>query len=244
MGIGTPWTRQGAGLAYALSPVGLTLLGQTSGEFLQMVMLPWILLPLTDMRPWATAVQVGPDGLTQQRPGKRMRARAVARSAVAVALCSGMNAASAAAVLLPAVIYILTRPGTGPAVRTKMLAWWVPAVVLVTASWSVPLVLLFKYGVSIVPFTESAQVTASSTSLLNIFRGTEDWVGYLVVNGQDWRPLAFQIATDLVPALLLGGRRGRPDPPRPPRAALPPVVRAARRRDHLARLREQPWRAA
>src|SRR5262249_14601008 len=52
--------------------------------------------------------------------------------------------------------------------------------------------------------TESAQVTASSTSLLNVFRGTEDWVGYLVVNGQNWRPLAFQIATDLVPALLLG----------------------------------------
>ncbi len=204
MGIGTPWTRPAAGLAYALSPVGLTLLGQTSAEFLPMAMLPWILVPLTDMRPWATAVRAGPAGLTQQRPGRRMRARAVARSAVAVALCSGMNAASATAVLLPAVIYILTRPGTGPAVRTRMLAWWVPAVVLVTANWSVPLVLLFKYGVSIVPFTESAQVTASSTSLLNIFRGTEDWVGYLVVNGQEWRPLAFQIATDLVPALLIG----------------------------------------
>src|SRR5712691_4318151 len=147
MGIGTQGTRAAAGLAYAMSPIALSIVGHMSGEFLPMAMLPWILVPLADMRPWL-------DDTRPERPGAR--ARAVARSAVAVALCSGMNAASAIAVLVPVLIYILTRRGAGP--RIRMLAWWFPAVGLVTFSWSVPLLLLSRYGVSVVPYTESAQV--------------------------------------------------------------------------------------
>ena len=195
MGIGTPWTRAAAGLAYALSPPALSIIGVMSGEFLPMAMLPWILVPLADARPWRRGTGAG-------YPGPATRAGVVARSAVAVALCSGMNAASAVAVLVPALIYILTRPGAWP--RMRMLAWWIPAVALVTCSWSVPLVLLSRYGVSVVPYTESAQVTASSTSLLNIFRGTENWVSYVEVNGVLWRPVAFQVATEVVPAVLTG----------------------------------------
>jgi arabinofuranan 3-O-arabinosyltransferase len=194
MGIGSPATRLAAGLAYALSPMALSMIGQTSGEFLPMAMLPWIIIPLTDMQPWAAGAG--------DRPGAARRARAVARSAVAVGLCSGMNAASTIAVLLPAAIYILTRPGVR--CRVRMLGWWLPAVTLVSVSWAIPLVLLSKYGVSIVPFTESAQVTSSTTSLLNIFRGTESWIGYQATNGQPGRPLAFQLAAGLGPALLAG----------------------------------------
>jgi arabinofuranan 3-O-arabinosyltransferase len=190
MAIGTPATRLAGGLAYALSPAALSILGQTSGEFLPMAFMPWIIIPLTDMRPWVPG------------SGAAGRVRAVARSAVAVGLCSGMNAASVAAVLVPCVIYILTRPGLR--VRARMLAWWVPAVAVVTSSWSVPLVLLSKYGVSIVPFTESAQVTSTTTSLLNILRGTENWIGYQTTNGQPDRPLAFVLATGVLPAVLVG----------------------------------------
>ena len=185
-----------AGLAYAVSPVALSIVGHMSGEFLQMAMLPWILVPLADMGPWLDGTEAG------GREGPATRARAVARSAAAVALCSGMNASSVIAVLVPVLIYILTRRGARPKIR--MLAWWVPAVALVTCLWSVPLVLLSRYGVSVVPYTESAQVTSSATSLLNIFRGTEIWVSYLVVNGLTWWPLGFQIATEVVPILLTG----------------------------------------
>ncbi len=203
MGIGTEGTRAAAGLAYAMSPIALSIVGHMSGEFLQMAMLPWILVPLTDMRPWlpgtgAEGSETGAGG----REGRAARARAVARSAVAVALCSGMNAASVIAVLVPVFIYILTRRGAVP--RFRMLAWWALAVAVASCLWAVPLVLLSRYGVSVVPYTESAQVTSSATSLLNIFRGTETWVSYLVVNGLTWWPLGFQIATEALPILLTG----------------------------------------
>jgi arabinofuranan 3-O-arabinosyltransferase len=184
LGIGTSWTRVAAGLAYALSPAGLTLLGELSSEFLPAAMLPWILLPLVGMA----------------RDGRR--GRAAARSATAVALCGGVNAAATLAAALPAVIYILTL--ARPAPRWRILAWWAPAVVAATWWWSVPLLLLSKYGVSIVSYTESAAVTTSVTSLSNIFRGTGDWVSYLVVNGQPWWQLGYRIATGAASALLTG----------------------------------------
>ncbi len=194
LGIGSRRTRLAAGVAFAVSPMALGMLGQTSGEFLPMALMPWIIIPLTDPGPWGR----GADG--DRWPTAGRRARAAARSAVAVALCSGMNAASTIAVLLPAFIYLMTRPGA--ATRARMLAWWVPAVILVSLSWSVPLVLLSRYGTSIVPFTESAQVTSSTTSLLNILRGAESWIGFQTASGQPERPLAFLLSVRLVPAAL------------------------------------------
>jgi arabinofuranan 3-O-arabinosyltransferase len=218
LAVGAPGTRLAGGLAYALSPAALSMLGQTSGEFLPMALMPWIIVPLTDMRPWVTrvgehrdAAEVGagrrPGSYLPWRrysvpPGCLSRARAIARSAVAVGLCSGMNAASTIAVMVPCVIYILTRPG--PRVRVRMLTWWIPAVAVAASSWSIPLVLLSKYGVSIVPYTESAQVTSGTTSLLNILRGTENWIGYQATNGHPDRPLAFLLATGLVVTVLAG----------------------------------------
>ena len=189
LGIGTPWTRIAAGLAYALSPAALTLLGELSSEWLPAAMLPWILLPLVS----ATRPANQPSG-----PGRL--GRAAARSAVAVALCGGINAAATIAVLLPAGIYLLTVPR--PAPRWRLLAWWCPAVLLATSWWSVPLLLLSKYGVSVLPYTESAAVTTSVTSLSDIFRGTENWVAYLSINGQPWYLLGYRIATGVLPTLL------------------------------------------
>jgi arabinofuranan 3-O-arabinosyltransferase len=184
LGIGTPWSRIAAGFAYAASPAALTLIGELSSEFLPAAMLPWILIPLVDAA----------------RGGRR--GRAAARSAVAVALCGGVNAVATLAVCVPAVVYLLTLPRASP--RWRILAWWAPAVALATWWWSVPLVLLSRYGVSIIPYTESAAVTTSVTSLSNIMRGTENWVAYLVVNGQPWWRLGYWIATGALPTVLTG----------------------------------------
>ncbi|HEY6792625.1 MAG TPA: alpha-(1-_3)-arabinofuranosyltransferase family protein, partial [Trebonia sp.] len=198
LAIGTPGTRLAAGLAYALSPVALTVAGQTSGELLPVSLVPWIVVPLTSMRPWLS----GPAGPGTGRGRTASRARAVARSAVAIALCSGLNAASTFAAVVPCGWYILTRPGI--ATRGRLVAWWLPAAALITVSWSVPLLLLSRYGVSIVPYTESTQVTATTTSLVNILRGTENWIGYQSTSGVPNRPLAFGIGTGVLQATLAG----------------------------------------
>jgi arabinofuranan 3-O-arabinosyltransferase len=182
MGIGTPWTRLLAGLAYAMSPMALGMVGELSGGYLPMAMQPWILLPLI------TAAE-------------RPRVKQMARSAIAVALCSGVNATADVAVLIPAAIYLLTRPA---GLRWRLMAWWTPAVMLATAWWSVPLVLLSKYGVSPLPYTESAATTTATTSLSNVLRGTSDWLGYLQVDGAAWWPMAFRISTTALPIVATG----------------------------------------
>ncbi len=64
--------------------------------------------------------------------------------------------------------------------------------------------LLSRYGVSVIPYTESAAVTTSVTSLSNALRGTGNWVSYLLVNGQPWWRLGHWIATGAAPVLLTG----------------------------------------
>jgi arabinofuranan 3-O-arabinosyltransferase len=190
LGIGTPGTQLAAGFAYALAPRALSLLGVLSGEFLPAAMLPWILIPLV------RAVRED-SGL-----GAWGRIRAVAQSGIAVALCSGVNAASVIAMLLPAGIFLLTAPR--PARRWRILALWVPGVLLATWWWLHALLLLGRYGASPLTYTESAMTTTSVTSLSNAFRGTEDWVTYLVVNGRPWWPVGFAISTGALATIMTG----------------------------------------
>jgi arabinofuranan 3-O-arabinosyltransferase len=184
LGIGSPWSRIAAGLAYAASPAALALLGGLSAEFLPAAMLPWILIPLV------TAARGG-------RPGT-----AAARSAFAAGCCGGVNAAATIAVLLPAFLYILSLGR--PAPRWRLLGWWCPAVLAACSWWAVPLVLLSRYGVSIIPYTESASITTSVTGLSQTLRGTENWVSYLVVDGQPWWLPGYRIVTGTAPILLTG----------------------------------------
>jgi arabinofuranan 3-O-arabinosyltransferase len=190
LGIGTPASRTAAGLGYALAPRGLSLMGINSGEFLPAAMLPLILIPL---------VRLLRHGHEMDR---RQKLRAAAQSAVAVALCSGMNAASVVAMLVLALIYVLT--GQRSWSRWRVLVWWAPAVALATWWWTIPLLLLDKYGVSVLPYSESAAITTSVTSLSNILRGTEDWTTYLAVNGMPWWPVGFRISTTALPTILTG----------------------------------------
>jgi arabinofuranan 3-O-arabinosyltransferase len=209
LGIGTPMAQIAGGLVYALAPRVLGELGAISIELLAAAMVPWIMLPL---------VQVVEDSRSGSgRPGL---VRPAARSAAAVALCSGVNAAAVMAAMLPALIYLFTMPRPVP--RWRFLAWWAPMIVMVSWIWLVPLLLLQGYGVSLLPYTESAAVTTSATSLSNTFRGTEDWVSYLFANGHTWWPLAFwtsnaalpTIATGLIAGLGLAGLLGTRTPVR------------------------------
>jgi arabinofuranan 3-O-arabinosyltransferase len=190
LGIGTQASRIAAGFGYALAPRGLSLMGVNSSEFLPVAMLPLILIPLVRL------LRHG------QEMDRRQKLRAAAQSGAAVALCGGINAAAVFAVALLALLYVLT--GKRSWSRWRVLAWWAPAVALATWWWTIPLLLLDKYSVSILPYTESAAITTSVTSLSNILRGTEDWTTYLTVNFMPWWPVGYHISTSAMPTVLTG----------------------------------------
>ncbi|PRX07561.1 UNVERIFIED_ORG: arabinofuranan 3-O-arabinosyltransferase [Actinomadura viridilutea] len=184
LGVGTPASRLTAGMAYALAPGALAALGQLSSEYMPVAMLPWIVLPLV------RAVEGGG------------RIRAAARSGFAVACCGGINATATVAVLVVPVLYLLTRPRRAP--RWRVLGWWSAAVAAATAWWLVPLLLTGTYGFSWLTYTEKAATTTGPTGLVNVLRGAERWIGYLVVDGTVWWPLGNALSLHAVPVICTG----------------------------------------
>ncbi|MFH9610313.1 alpha-(1-_3)-arabinofuranosyltransferase family protein [Streptomyces sp. NPDC017448] len=178
LAVGSPATRLLGAVAYALWPTYTIVVGSTSAAALPGALLPWVLLPLTDPR------------LTPRI--------AAARSALLIPLMGGVNAASTLASLLPVGLYLLSRPG-GPR-RRALLGWWIPGVVLATAWWIVPLLLLGTFGENFMPYVESSYTTTSTMSATEMLRGGGNWVGYLNF-GEAWLPAGWTVATATVTIL-------------------------------------------
>jgi arabinofuranan 3-O-arabinosyltransferase len=176
LNIGTPATRLVAGFAFALAPHAQILVGVNSSEFWPTAVLPWIVLPL---------VKGAREGYSPRR--------AAALSALATFACGGINAAAEAAVLVVPALYLLTRR-RGPR-RRRLMTWWVVFTAFVTVWWAVPLLLMAGYVFPFLPYTESATATTGVTSLTNILRGVQDWVGFVPVDGRPWWPAGYEHAT-------------------------------------------------
>ena len=147
------------GVAYALSPRMLTVIGPSSIEVWPMALAPWVLLPLV----------VG-----AERGSPR---RAAALSALAIAMVGGVNAAATSAVLPLGVLWLLTRT-PGPR-RRQLMLWWPVFTLLATLWWLVPLFLLGSYSPPFLDFIESAGITTIPTNLADVLRGTSNWVPYV-----------------------------------------------------------------
>ncbi|MEU0249247.1 alpha-(1-_3)-arabinofuranosyltransferase [Streptomyces sp. NPDC006235] len=173
--VGSGASRLLGAVAYALWPVFTTVIGSTSAAALPGAFLPWVLLPLTDER-YAARV-------------------AALRSALLVPFMGGVNASATLASLLPVGLYLLSRP-PGPRQR-KLIAWWVPAVLVVTAWWWVPLLLLGVYGENFLPYIETAQTTTDTMSATEALRGAGNWVAYLHF-GEAWLPAGWAVAASVV----------------------------------------------
>ncbi|NBE54985.1 DUF3367 domain-containing protein [Streptomyces boluensis] len=170
--IGSRPARLLAAAAYALWPTYTIVVGSTSAAALPGAVLPWVLLPLTN---------------------DRVSARVAAlRSALIIPFMGGVNAASVLASLLPVGLYLLSRPGG--ARKRKLIAWWVPGVLLATAWWVVPLLLLGVYGENFLPYVESSQTTTETMSATETLRGAGNWVAYLHF-GEAWLPAGWAVAT-------------------------------------------------
>ncbi|MFF4560493.1 alpha-(1-_3)-arabinofuranosyltransferase family protein [Streptomyces sp. NPDC001435] len=173
--VGTPASRLLGALAYALWPVFTVVVGSTSAAALPGAFLPWVLLPLAD---------------------ERYTARVAAlRSALVVPFMGGVNAAATLACLLPAGLYLLSRP-PGPRQR-KLISWWVPGVLVATAWWWIPLLLLGVYGENFLPYVETSQTTTATMSATEALRGGGNWVAYLHL-GEAWLPAGWAVASAVV----------------------------------------------
>ncbi|MEV7993749.1 alpha-(1-_3)-arabinofuranosyltransferase family protein [Streptomyces sp. NPDC086077] len=170
--VGNGASRLLAAVAYALWPLFTIVVGSTSAAALPGAFLPWVLLPLT---------------------GERYSARVAAlRSALIIPFMGGVNAASTLASLLPVGLYLLSRPA-GPRQR-KLIAWWVPGVLVATAWWWIPLLLLGAYGENFLPYIESARTTTDTMAATEALRGAGNWVAYLHF-GEAWLPAGWTVVS-------------------------------------------------
>jgi len=159
LGIEAFWPKVTAGLVYALAPRMLSELGSISSELMPVAVLPWLLIPLV----------IG------SRRGSPRRYGTLA--GVAFLFAGGVNAAASLAILPVPVLWLLTRqPG---ARRRALTAWFALGIVLSSAWWAIPLVLLGRYSPPFLDWIEPSQVTTGVTSLVDSLRGTDHWQAYL-----------------------------------------------------------------
>ncbi len=194
--IGTPVSRLIAGFAYVLTSVILTRVGQQSVWGMGAVFAPWTIVPLV----------TGANGGSPRR--------AAARSAVAVALMGGANAAVVFAVLPAPLLYLLTRQ-RGPR-RAALLRWWILAVIAAMAVWLPALYFFARFGPNILDYTETVATTVGPTGLVDVLRGSADWLGRIasptvaLPSGNVLATRAIPIvATVAIAAVGLGGLAAR-----------------------------------
>ncbi|GAA5105821.1 alpha-(1-_3)-arabinofuranosyltransferase [Haloechinothrix salitolerans] len=178
--IGSEPARYAAALGYALAPRMLTEIGPVSAEMLPAVMLPWVMLPLVNV-----------DRIGSPR-------KAAALSALAVLCMGGVNGAAVVMALVLPGLWLLTRRWTREHVR--LFAWWAGSVTLAALWWFLPLLLLGQYSLPFIDYVESSANTTSPTSLLQVLRGTNQWVAY-VYEGTAWWPSGYLLVDN--PVLML-----------------------------------------
>ncbi|TFV45959.1 DUF3367 domain-containing protein [Blastococcus sp. TF02A-35] len=167
LGLGSPGSRLVGALAYALAPRIVSGIGLTSIEVLPMALAPWVLLPL----------------VAGAREGSPRRAAAL--SGLAVFCVGGVNAVATASVLPLAALWLLLLPA-GPR-KWRLIGWWVVAVALATAWWAVPLLLLGRYSPPFLDYIETAAITTAGTELVQVLRGTSQWLAGLGgLRGPSW----------------------------------------------------------
>ncbi|PZS24192.1 MAG: hypothetical protein DLM54_00030, partial [Acidimicrobiales bacterium] len=164
--IGNRATRVAGGLAYALSPYVVILVGPLSGLVLPAALAPWAVIPLV------RGSRSGPP------------ATAAARSGVAIALMGAVNAgATIGALALPA-LWLATRR-SGPR-RRALARWWLLAVALTCAWWLGSGLVEGRYGFDFLRYIERASSTTSTDSVPQAVRGTANWLAHYLFGGRPW----------------------------------------------------------
>ncbi len=167
-------------IAFALTPCILARAGTTSGFVLATAFLPWTIIPL----------------IRGSRGGSVRRAAAL--SGLAVVCMGGINGAVTLAVLAMPAIYLMTRE-RGPR-RASLMRWWALAVFFASAWWLIPLLFQGKYGVNFLIYTEQPATTTAFTPLIEVIRGTADWLSYFHLHGA-YLPAGYALVFDVAPMI-------------------------------------------
>lgn len=171
-----------AGLAYALAPRTVGLVGVLSAEALPAAVLPWMALPLV-----------------HAATGRYTAGRAAGLSGLAFLCVGGVNATAAVAILpLPALLILFSR---GPGSRLRLAVWWCAAVFAASAWWVLPLLVLGRYSPPFLDVIETARATTAPLGWVNVVRGLDHWLFFAVIDGEPWWAGASTIATS--PVLIL-----------------------------------------
>jgi arabinofuranan 3-O-arabinosyltransferase len=175
LGVGRPFARVTAGMAYAVSPIFFGMIASTSVALTGAAMLPWMVTSLLRCEVAAVAVT----GRAPEAFGRRSVSprRAAALCGLAIAATGGVNATVTLCVLCgPAVLLLLA--GNSRA-AWALRGWWLVAVLFATLWWILPLGLQGRYGLNFLAYTETAQVTTSFAAASEVLRGTANWLAYL-----------------------------------------------------------------
>ncbi|TQM58265.1 arabinofuranan 3-O-arabinosyltransferase [Humibacillus xanthopallidus] len=173
MGVEQPWVRLVIAVVYALGPRMLSEVAITSVEVWPLALAPWVLLPLVV-------------------PDRSVRWRAT-RSGLAFACVGGVNAVASGAVLVLPLLWLLTRRWDRELLRLALA--WAPAVVVASAWWVLPLLVLGRNSPPFLSWIENAAVTTATASPFEALRGTSAWLGFLATPaGPSW-PAAWLLLT-------------------------------------------------
>ncbi|MDO4610253.1 alpha-(1-_3)-arabinofuranosyltransferase family protein [Corynebacterium sp.] len=208
-GVGRHGARVLAALLYAVSPRIISTVSAISSEAWAVALAPWIAVPLVRV--------------IRSRPGTTTRwqvIRGALSSAAAVLLTGAVNATSTAAACVVAGVLVLAAGLFGPA-RARawgLLAAWIPATILASIWWLVPLLLLGRYSPPFTDYIESAGVTTRWLNLAEVLRGTTSWAPFVSVEREGGNALVsepfFVVATMAVTAVGVAGLAMRSMPAR------------------------------
>jgi arabinofuranan 3-O-arabinosyltransferase len=177
--LGLPWwAALAGGVAYALAPRIVSVLGPLSAEVLATALMPWMILPLL-------------------RPSPSLR-RTAFLSALPVLFMGAANATLTVSVLLVPAVWILLRSQN----RWRLFAWWAGFVAALCAWWIVPLLVQARYATPFLSFIESARDTTVGLTPGEVIRGDVHWVSGIIDQGTPWWPAAFVLSTSALPVLL------------------------------------------
>jgi arabinofuranan 3-O-arabinosyltransferase len=163
------------GVAWALSPRMLTVVGPFSSEALPVALAPWLVLPLVTYL-------------------ARDVRKAAWMSGLVVLFLGAVNAGATVSVLPIPLLYLATRT-TSLRTRLRSITWWSAAVVLGSLWWVGPLLLLASYSPPFTDWVESARTTTDPVSALAALRDVTDWVAYVPEGAHGYWAAAWDLAT-------------------------------------------------